>query len=234
MSASFMDAPGGRSTMPSNVPVNSFRPTLRHLSGAAPQTRLSVAESGARFSHFPLSPRRSTFPARSSRSSTQTNLPDSCPLHPYPPRNDCVGRHYRLQMIALYIASFIAGLLIGVAVMLFGIEGRSRTGGVDAGVSLRRWIPLAAAFAIGFGVAGYSFSRALSPTGALVASLAIGGLTAGLVRWLVSKSESMPVEHDIDDERYVLQGHVARVVSSIASGEEGRISFDYEIGRAHV
>lgn len=129
------------------------------------------------------------------------------------------------QMIALYIASFIAGLLIGVAVMLFGIERRAGAG--DAGVSSRRWIPLAAAFAAGFGVAGYSLSRALPPAGALVASLAIGTVTAGLVRWLVAKSESMPVEHDVDDERYVLQGHVARVISSIASGQEGRISFDY-------
>ena len=140
---------------------------------------------------------------------------------------DRFARLNGFQMIALYIASFIAGLLIGVAVMLFGIERRSRAGGTDAGVSLRRWIPLAAAFAVGFGVAGYSLSRALSPTGALVASLAIGAATAGLVRWLVAKSESMPVEHDVDDERYVLQGHVARVISSIASGQEGRISFDY-------
>ena len=130
-------------------------------------------------------------------------------------------------MIAFYISSFIAGLLVGVAVMLFGIERRPRAGAASAAVSMREWIPLAAAFAVGFGVAGYSFSRALSPTGALVASLAIGIVTAGLVRWLVAKSAAMPVEHDVDDERYVLQGHVARVVASIAAGHEGRISFDY-------
>lgn len=131
------------------------------------------------------------------------------------------------QMTALYIACFIAGLLIAVAIMLFGIERRTRAGGLDAGVTSRRWIPLAAAFAVGFGVAGYSLSRTLTPLGALVASLAIGIGAAGLVRWLIAKSEAMPVEHDVDDERYVLQGHVARVVSSIASGQEGRISFDY-------
>ena len=130
-------------------------------------------------------------------------------------------------MTPLYIASFIAGLLVGVAIMLFGIERRPRDGAVGTGVSLRGWIPLAAAFAVGFGVAGYSFSRAFSAAGALVASLAIGLVTAGLVRWLVAKSASMPVEHDVDDERYVLQGHVARVVTSIAAGHEGRISFDY-------
>lgn len=131
------------------------------------------------------------------------------------------------QMTVLYIASFIAGLLVAVAIMLFGIEHRPRDGSPGTSVSLRGWIPLAAAFAVGFGVAGYSFSRALSATGALVASLAIGLVTAGVVRWLVAKSASMPVEHDVDDERYVLQGHVARVVASIAAGHEGRISFDY-------
>jgi membrane protein implicated in regulation of membrane protease activity len=127
-------------------------------------------------------------------------------------------------MIPIYIASFIAGLLIAVAIMLFGIERRPQSG---AAGSMRGWIPLAAAFAVGFGVAGYSFSRALSATGALVASLATGGVVTVLVRWLVAKSASMSVEHDIDDERYVLQGHVARVVSPIAAGREGRISFDY-------
>jgi membrane protein implicated in regulation of membrane protease activity len=130
-------------------------------------------------------------------------------------------------MIALYIASFIAGLLIAVAIMLFGIERRPRSGTLDSGGSTRGWIPLVAAFAVGFGVAGYSFSRTLSPAGALVASFLVGLATAGLVRWLVAKSASMPVEHDVDDERYVLQGHVARVVSSIEAGREGRISFDF-------
>ena len=87
-------------------------------------------------------------------------------------------------------------------------------------------MPLGGAFAVGFGVAGYSLSRAVSAGGALIAALLVG-LAAGLLtRWLVAKSASMPVEHDVDDERYVLQGHVARVVSSINAGSEGRITFD--------
>jgi len=66
----------------------------------------------------------------------------------------------------------------------------------------------------------------MSVGGALVSALLIG-IAVGLVtHWLVAKSASMTVEHDIDDERYVLQGHVARVVSSINAGSEGRISFD--------
>jgi membrane protein implicated in regulation of membrane protease activity len=130
-------------------------------------------------------------------------------------------------MSAVYIGAFIAGLFAGVAIMLFGIERQPSAGLVASSSSVRHWLPLVAAFAVCFGAAGYSLSRLLSATGALVASL-IAGIAGGLLtRWLVAKSESMPVEHDVDDERYVLQGHVARVVASIAAGREGRISFDY-------
>lgn len=130
-------------------------------------------------------------------------------------------------MVALYIGAFIAGLLIAVAIMLFGIERRPATGAPTTSPSSRRWIPLVAAFAVGFGVIGYSFSRFLSRNGAFVAALVAGVVAGLLTRWLVEKSEAMPVEHDVDDERYVLQGHVARVISSIDAGSEGVISFEY-------
>jgi len=130
-------------------------------------------------------------------------------------------------MIALYIGAFIAGLLIAVAIMLYGIERRSAVASSPSPRSLRHWLPLAAASAVGFGVAGYSLSSFSSAVGAFVAAVVIGLAAAVMTRWLVAKSASMPVEHDVDDERYVLQGHVARVVSSIGAGAEGRISFDY-------
>src|SRR5256885_14963790 len=101
-------------------------------------------------------------------------------------------------MIALYIAAFIAGLLIGVAIMLFGIERRSMAAAASSTRSIRHWLPLLAAFAAGFGVAGYSLSRVLSAPRALVSALAIGFGVALLTRWLVAKSASMPVEHDVD------------------------------------
>jgi membrane protein implicated in regulation of membrane protease activity len=130
-------------------------------------------------------------------------------------------------MIALYIGAFIVGLLIGVAIMLYGIERRPPAGATPSPDSVRHWLPLVGAFAVFFGIGGYFLSRFLSTGGALVASVVVG-LGGGLMtRWLVAKSASMPVEHDIDDERYVLQGHVARVVDSIGPGGEGRISFAY-------
>jgi membrane protein implicated in regulation of membrane protease activity len=66
----------------------------------------------------------------------------------------------------------------------------------------------------------------MSGGAALVTALLIGTAAGLLTRWVVAKSASMTVEHDVDDERYVLQGHVARVVSTINAGSEGRISFD--------
>ena len=77
-----------------------------------------------------------------------------------------------------------------------------------------------------FGVAGYSLLKFMAGGSATIGALVIGLVAALLMRWLVAKSAAMPVEHDVDDERYVLQGHVARVVSSIVAGQEGQISFD--------
>jgi membrane protein implicated in regulation of membrane protease activity len=130
-------------------------------------------------------------------------------------------------MTALYIGAFIAGLLVVVAIMLYGIERRPSVEGAPATDSVRHWLPLFGAFAAIFGIAGYALSRTFSATAAFIAALAIGVVAVLLTRWLVAKSAAMPVEHDVDDERYVLQGHVAEVVSSIGPGTEGLISFEF-------
>lgn len=129
-------------------------------------------------------------------------------------------------MTAVYLGAFILGLLIAVAIMLFGIERRSASTTPSTGSAIRTSLPLVAAFAVGFGVGGYSLSRTLSTGSTFAASVAIGLVVALLTAWLVAKSAAMPVEHDVDDERYILQGHVAKVVSSINAGSEGRITFD--------
>jgi membrane protein implicated in regulation of membrane protease activity len=129
-------------------------------------------------------------------------------------------------MIVAYLGALILGLALGVAIMLYGIERRRTTATVPSEKTIRPWLPLVAAFAVAFALVGYSLSKVLSPGGALIAALVTGVAAAALTRWLVAKSAAMTVEHDVDDERYVLQGHVARVVSSIATGSEGRISLD--------
>src|SRR5256885_16662548 len=106
-------------------------------------------------------------------------------------------------MTALYIGAFIAGLLVGVAIMLYGIErGPSAEAGSHRS-AVRHWVPLLGSFAGSFGIAGYGLSRALTALGAFIAALGIGLAATILARWLVAKSETMPVEHDVDDERYV-------------------------------
>lgn len=135
-------------------------------------------------------------------------------------------------MIAVFIIALIAGLLMGVAIMLYGVE-RPRVAGseVAAPSGVRHSLPFAATFAVTFGVAGYSLLKFLAAGPAAIGAAVIGLVAALLMRWLVAKSAAMPVEHDVDDERYVLQGHVARVVSSIVPGGEGQISFD--LGSEH-
>lgn len=127
-------------------------------------------------------------------------------------------------MNLVFLLAFIAGVLVGVRVMLFGVERRSHRAASSRG-DVRSAQPLIAGFAIGFGVAGYLMSRFVSPAGAVIAAIVVGVVAMGLFRWVVVKSASA-AEADVEDERYVLQGHVARVVSAIAAGSEGQISFE--------
>lgn len=127
-------------------------------------------------------------------------------------------------MSVVYLLAFIAGVLLGVRVMLFGIERRSHSTATPAS-DIRSAEPLIAGFAIGFGVVGYLMSRFVSSSGAVLAAVVAGVAAMGLFRWAVRKSASA-AELDVEDERFALQGHVARVISSIAAGSEGRITFE--------
>ena len=74
-------------------------------------------------------------------------------------------------MTYLFLAAFIAGLLLGVRVMFFGAERRQRRS-ADA-LPLRRSEPAIVGFLLMFGVAGYLLTRrgTVSPgTGALNAA----------------------------------------------------------------
>ena len=124
-------------------------------------------------------------------------------------------------MIVLFLGAFIAGLLLAVGIMLFGIEKRSTPAAEAPTRPLRVSLPLLAAFAVGFGASGYLLTRAASGGAALLGAVGIGAATALVMRWLVAKSAAMVPEHDIEDERYVLQGHIARVVAAIAPGSAG-------------
>jgi hypothetical protein len=127
-------------------------------------------------------------------------------------------------MVYLFLAAFIAGLLLAVRVMFFGAE-RRRLRPADA-MPLRRSEPAIVGFLVMFGVAGYLFTRhgALAPLAATGVAALLGLAWAALVTRLAVATARMQPEHDPDDPRYVLQGHVATVAVAIPADGEGAIT----------
>lgn len=155
-------------------------------------------------------------------------------------------------MTVVFVASLIAGLLVGVRIMIFGVERErmepvageepaeadSRSG--TAGSAVRFSLPVVAGFCVVFGVVGYVVLHAVnaSPFAATIAGAASGSVSAALAAWGVRRSADAPPTSSVQDERYVLQGMIARVVRPIG-GEamdlqygmprgEGEIAFEVE------
>jgi hypothetical protein len=128
-------------------------------------------------------------------------------------------------MVYLFLAVFIAGLLLGVRVMFFGAE-RRRLRPAD-GMPLRRSEPAVIAFLLMFGVAGYLLSRYGTLSAGAGAGLAalLGLVWAAVVTRIAVATARVQPEHDPDDPRYALQGHVALVSAAIPSEGEGSITF---------
>jgi hypothetical protein len=128
-------------------------------------------------------------------------------------------------MTFLFLAAFIAGLLLGVRVMFFGAE-RRQLRPADA-MPLRRSEPAIVGFLLMFGVAGYLLSRHGTVSGAAGIALAtvLGLAFAALATRLAVATARVQPEHDPDDPRYVLQGHVALVSDPIPADGEGKITF---------
>jgi membrane protein implicated in regulation of membrane protease activity len=135
-----------------------------------------------------------------------------------------------------YLFAFLIGLVLGVYAMIRGVERigtRGRSAELD---SLGRPIgtprlaftaPTAGAFATVFGVTGYLLWRyttvsvgaqlAVAVVAALVGAVAA---TTAVARWATQAAQA-----DVVDERYLLQGHPAQVVSPIASSQSGGIVY---------
>jgi membrane protein implicated in regulation of membrane protease activity len=133
----------------------------------------------------------------------------------------------------IFLASFIAGLLLGVRLMFYGAE-RRRKAAVGT-LPLRRSEPAAVGFLFMFGVVGYLLTRNGSGSGALALMFAApaGALFAAVVTWLAIQTARVQPEHDPEDPRYVLQGRVGVVTVSIPIGGEGMIRYE-EKGSAPV
>jgi hypothetical protein len=156
-------------------------------------------------------------------------------------------------MSALFLACFVAGLVLAVYVMLHGVERDVTTGGGGRAIAPHEATGAhdpstepsvlfnaqnAAAFLCAFGAAGYLLTRltGLGPVVvaglALVVAAASVALSAGvLAGWVLPGARRETV-----DERYLLQGHPARVTVAIpagAAGEPGEIEYESD-GRRYV
>jgi membrane protein implicated in regulation of membrane protease activity len=131
-------------------------------------------------------------------------------------------------MTIFLLASFIGGLLLAVRVMIYGVE-RPREADPAGERTFRLSPALIATFAVVFGASGYTLTRrSIGGPGASLAVAAGLGLAAVLVAArLVRRWWRVTPEHDVDDERFVLQGHLARVTKPIQVGVDGEVSFEF-------
>jgi membrane protein implicated in regulation of membrane protease activity len=133
-------------------------------------------------------------------------------------------------MTLFFLASFVLGLLLGVRIMLYGVEKGSSTPRDDAGSGrpYSVWLPTLMVFALVFGIVGYGMAHWSTRSGSSAALWAalVGAAAALLSRRLVGRWSAIVPEHDVDDPRYVLQGHPAQVVQSISATAAGEIVFE--------
>lgn len=134
-------------------------------------------------------------------------------------------------MLILFLSLFILGLVLGVASMIAGIDRDQRRG---------RWIkyvnlPMAGAAATLFGLVGYPLAKytALSALAIIGIALAAGAIGAVGMMLLIAGWAVPSAERDVEDERFLLQGHFARVTRSIQAAAPGEIVYEHE-GRQHV
>jgi murein DD-endopeptidase MepM/ murein hydrolase activator NlpD len=129
------------------------------------------------------------------------------------------------------VAAFLAGLLLWVRVMFFGV--RRQVG--EHVLHHRRWPLALSAFLVVAGVLGYWRAGTAMSTGWAILILSAAAL-AGLGAWmLVAKSAAIPSTDPEDDPRYRFQGHVARVVkpiTGVVADAPGRITFQFD-GRTY-
>lgn len=131
-------------------------------------------------------------------------------------------------MTIVYLASFIGGLLLAVRIMITGVE-RSREDHPAGERSFRLSPPVVSSFATVFGVIGYILARRqVGLMTQLVIAGVLGTIAAVITARLVRDWWKVTPEHETDDERYILQGHPARVTRPIGADVDGEVTFEVE------
>lgn len=135
-------------------------------------------------------------------------------------------------MTLFFAVVLLAGLLVGVVAMLGGIDRKARHGAWVKYLNL----PTAGAAGALFGIVGYPLAKysslgtaaILAIAGASAAAAAVG-MVAIIAGWAVP-SAALHVE----DPRYALQGHPARVSQTISGAQAGAISYEHDGARLTV
>ena len=132
-------------------------------------------------------------------------------------------------MTIVYLIAFIGGLLLAVRVMMFGVE-RSREDNSSGERTFNRVPGIVIAFTVIFGAVGYILTErgTADPASRALIAAVLGALGSIVAARLVTKWWAVTPEHDVDDERYVLQGHLARVVTPMAPS--GKAEIEFEVG----
>jgi membrane protein implicated in regulation of membrane protease activity len=126
----------------------------------------------------------------------------------------------------VFLVCFIGGMLLGVRIMIAGVE-RPREDHPAGERSFRLSPPVLSGFLFVFGAAGYiALRRGSSVLAALGIAVVLAALAAVVAARLVRKWWLVVPEHDVDDERYVLQGTPGRVTRPIRAGVEGEVTFE--------
>ena len=149
-------------------------------------------------------------------------------------------------MSALFLGCFLLGLVLAVYVMLHGVERHADGGATPPHEATGAHDPStepsvlfngqnAAAFLCALGAAGYLLTRFTSLGAVAVVGLALliaaagGALSAGvLAGWVLPGARRETV-----DERYLLQGHPARVTAAIPATGHGEIEYESD-GRRYA
>jgi hypothetical protein len=123
-----------------------------------------------------------------------------------------------------FIAALILGLILGVAAMMRGIDRHLAKRGRVAPFNM----PTIGSFLSVTGAVGYPIARyaELGPMATWAIALAAGLAAATGVFWLIAGYIVPSAAHDVEDERYLLQGHPARVTRAITPEADGEIAFE--------
>ena len=129
-------------------------------------------------------------------------------------------------MSYVFVALVFVGLIAGVRVMLYGVE-RQRAVGDAAPRSFSASPALVATFCFVAGIVGYASMRfGLQPTSMWLMALGVAAAATVAASRVIASWWTVVPEHDVDDERYVLQGSLGRVVAAIAGNAAGQISLE--------